>query len=96
MFQTSLRQKGAAESFISRVVERMNELNRLICKDEKNLGRGFAIGHSYFCPPAEVAVDFDWQAWFCSVVQQEVGPLLQEYWFDDQPRARRVIEGLLS
>jgi 5-methylcytosine-specific restriction protein B len=94
-FQSSLRRKGATESFVSNLVERLGELNRLICKDDKNLGRGFAIGHSYFCAPEENRTNFDWNLWFRSIVEREVGPLLQEYWFDDQAKAKRAMEGLL-
>ena len=56
---------------------------------EASLGRGFRIGHSYFCPDAEgKPVDP------ASVVKYELAPLIEEYWFDDERRAREEISKL--
>lgn len=53
---------------------------------EASLGRGFRIGHSYFCPDADGnPVDP------ASVVKYELAPLVEEYWFDDEKRAREEI-----
>ena len=78
----------------------MTDLNDLICADQKNLGRGFAIGHSFFCPsqPSSspgVPAD-DWDGWYRTIVETEIAPLLEEYWFDDPERAQSEIEKLLS
>ena len=56
---------------------------------EASLGRGFRIGHSYFCPDADGnPVDP------VSVVKYELAPLVEEYWFDDEKRAREEIDKL--
>ncbi|MDO4538996.1 MAG: hypothetical protein Q4B54_12600, partial [Coriobacteriales bacterium] len=63
-------------------------LNEAI-EDETSLGRGFRIGHSYFCPDADGnPVDP------VSVVKYELAPLIEEYWFDDEKRAHAEIDKL--
>lgn len=52
-------------------------LNKAIGEDA-SLGIGFRIGHSYFC--TNDVVD---DAWLSSVVEYELIPLLNEYWFDE-------------
>lgn len=95
-FSSFLRNSGAPPALVERIGNCMKHLNGVICKDEKNLGRGFQIGHSYFCPPASTPQDFDWEGWFRSVVEWEIEPLLREYWFDNLPRARKQAEELLK
>jgi MoxR-like ATPase len=52
-------------------------LNKAIT-DDAALGGGFRIGHSYFCT-SEIVND----EWLHSLVEYELIPLLQEYWFDE-------------
>ena len=74
----------------------MAELNRAICEDPKHLGPGFAVGHSFFCPPQEAALGSpdEWRGWHANVVEQEIAPLLREYWFDDLERTEQQIQSL--
>src|SRR5262249_11616472 len=51
-FRTHLEARGVPGDLVERIVERLSELNALICADDKNLGRGYLIGHSFFCPSA--------------------------------------------
>jgi len=60
------------------VVSRLNSLNRAI-EGDASLGKGFAVGHSYFCPANETLAIDDYRR----IVQFEIIPLLMEYWFDD-------------
>ena len=60
------------------LIERIKELNEAISKDE-SLGDGFRIGHSYFCTDDEIT-DY----WLASVINFEILPLLNEYWFDEK------------
>jgi 5-methylcytosine-specific restriction protein B len=62
------------------LIERIKELNEAIGKDE-SLGDGFRIGHSYFCKEGEITTD-----WLASVVNYEIIPLLNEYWFDEKSK----------
>ena len=95
VFQKALTDRGASSTLVARIVERMTALNKIISDDEKHLGRGFAIGHSFFCPPDE-STDVDWESWYRGVVRGEIDPLLHEYWFDAPDKARQQIERLLE
>ena len=63
--------------------------NRQIADDTKNLGPGYEIGHSYFCPGDGIGPD---DAWFQRVVDSEIVPLLQEYWLDDDRKVQQQRE----
>jgi 5-methylcytosine-specific restriction protein B len=56
------------------------------------LGPQFRVGHSYVTPPEEDVPDP--LAWFRGVIETEIGPLLEEYWFDVPERAREAVQAL--
>lgn len=62
---------------LSQLVRTLHELNAVIAQDEA-LGPGFEVGHSYV---VDSATDTD-QDWLESVVEDELVPLVEEYWFD--------------
>lgn len=72
-----------------RIIQRMMALNAEIEKDTTNLGRGFCVGHSYFCG---VKSEED----YIDVVRFQIAPLLSEYWFDNPKKAEEQIEYLLG
>lgn len=92
-FREHLASKGIPASLADQIVGRMGELNQEIGADRINLGPGFRIGHSFFCP-GEPVVDAD--RWYDWVVRTEIYPLLEEYWFDDPTKADGWRERLLS
>ena len=55
----------------------MNTLNAEI-SDE--LGTGFEIGHSFFTPTGAIIHNDDW---YKDIINFEIIPLLEEYYFDD-------------
>lgn len=61
------------------------ELNSEIASD-RSLGRGFCIGHSYFCGRDELSCSDEWMQ---EVVDYDILPMLGEYWFDDQEKYLR-------
>ena len=61
------------------LIEQIIELNKEIAEDV-SLGKGFRIGHSYFIPENSSDVD---DHWLSDVVNYEIIPLLEEYWFDE-------------
>lgn len=61
------------------------ELNTEIALD-RSLGRGFCIGHSYFCGRDELNCT---DKWMQEVVDYDILPMLGEYWFDDQEKYQR-------
>ena len=62
---------------LKKVVEKIIELNKEICKDA-SLGKGFCIGHSYFCNLKD-----DNKETLQNIIDYEIAPMLKEYWFDD-------------
>lgn len=75
---------GAPAELVQTIAQRMGDLNAAI-SDDKRLRSQFCVGHSFVTPPKD-GVD-DWPAWFRTVVETEVGPLLDEYWYDDEATA---------
>ena len=61
------------------LIEKIRNLNKEI-KDDKSLGRGFQIGHSYFCGREITGCTDEWMR---SVVEFDILPMLSEYWFDE-------------
>ena len=92
-FRDLLRERGAEDGLVDRIVARMGKLNERIAGDDTHLGPGFQIGHSYFCPDGGTTPD---EEWYRRVIDREVAPLLLEYWFDDRDRAEREIKALKS
>jgi 5-methylcytosine-specific restriction protein B len=82
--------KGVAKETVQFIIARMTDLNIQISKDN-NLGRGFCIGHSFFCPNkvGEYGKDL-----FSQVVKYEIIPLIREYWFDNDKMVEAAIRML--
>jgi hypothetical protein len=100
-FRSALLERGMPEQLAQRIIERLSEVNAHITADQKNLGRGYTIGHSFFCPSAGAVSPslfpaFEWEGWYRDVVQTEIAPLLNEYWFDEADRAAGLIARLLE
>lgn len=93
-FRTYLIRQGVQQTVVDKVIERMGQLNKQISEDHRNLGCGYCVGHSYFCPSGDPKVyDNDW---YENVIHTEIEPLLTEYWFDDPDMVIKRIERLLS
>ena len=80
---------------VKMVIDRMTELNGKIADEENSgLGKGFCVGHSYFCiEPKSGQSDKDW---FKMIINYEVVPLLEEYWWDDKNKVDNCKEDLLK
>lgn len=92
-FRQFLRDKGAESDFIEELITRMDDVNAKITADTTNLGRGYCIGHSFFCSVPENRAP-DW-AWYRQIVRTEIQPLLSEYYFDDEKQVNTLVDGLL-
>lgn len=92
-FRKYLRDRRMSETLVDKIVRQMTALNQLIDKDENNLGRGYRIGHSFFCP-LNGEGPFD-ETWYRRVIDYEIVPLLNEYWFDQPDKVSQQIEKLL-
>ena len=76
-------QKNLNNETFNELVEKVKELNKKIASD-KSLGKGFCIGHSYFC-----GHDTCTEEWLHSIVDFDILPMLSEYWFDDLAELQR-------
>ena len=76
---------GVDNDFLREIERRMNSLNEVI-KGDRALGPQFQVGHSVVTPPSNESVDNPVR-WFNQVVETEIGPLLEEYWFDSLSKA---------
>ena len=70
-------------SRFDQLVKAVVNLNATIA-DDPALGQGFVIGHSFLARPSAGPTD---DAWLESVVEDELIPLLDEYWFDEPAKA---------
>ncbi len=84
-YQDSLQ----SEKF-NKLIACVKDLNNVIASDD-SLGEGFQIGHSYFGNLKETS-----DQTLSSIVEYELIPLLQEYWFDEPEKAQTWIDNLRS
>ena len=84
-----------SSEFLEDVQGRLTALNDRIASDH-SLGPQFCVGHSYVTPAPGVRVGEPVE-WFKQIVHTEIGPLLDEYWFDrTSEEAKKAKEELLS
>jgi len=89
-----VEQAGLDETAVRRIRTLISELNAEISKD-RTLGPQFRIGHSYVTPAAGEKIT-DAEQWFSGIVETEISPLLEEYWFDDPDKAQSLSSQLLN
>ncbi len=85
--------KLLAELIDNKNISRENAL--LICDNfynlnefiTKNLGKGFTVGHSYFITDYEE----EFSDTYNEIIEYEVKPLLEEYFFDDQDKVEEAL-----
>jgi 5-methylcytosine-specific restriction protein B len=90
-FATWLKERNASDAMIARIRSKVGTLNAVIEK-ERDLGPGFRVGHSFFCPPDGHTPD---EAWYREVIAGEIHPLLEEY-FDSRERVEKLVVELLT
>ncbi|WP_338452567.1 AAA family ATPase [Niallia oryzisoli] len=83
-----LQTSGVSEQMIKRILYIVENVNKEIIEDFQ-LGRGYAIGHSFFTSKPE---NMNEETWFKGILNYEIKPLLEEYFFD-RPE---VIQALLE
>ena len=85
---------GIESAILEEIEKRIQALNTDISADP-GLGAQFRVGHSYVTPTAQRPIQ-DARKWFRQVVETEIGPLLDEYWFDALGKAQQARETLLQ
>ena len=86
-------QNGLNNETLNELINKVKDLNREITLD-KSLGKGFCIGHSYFC-----GRDVCTEEWLHSIVDYDILPMLSEYWFDDAGKLQRwenILQGVFQ
>ncbi len=83
-FKEHLKKENVEQKMIDKIIKQISALNQVIEQDN-NLGKGFRIGHSYFCNPPESADE----NWYNKVIKYEIIPLLEEYWFDNEDDVKK-------
>ena len=76
-------QKNLNNEMLDIVINKIIELNNEI-RNDKSLGKGFCIGHSYFTG----LVDCDDET-LELIIEHDVLPMLLEYWFDDENKYKK-------
>ena len=76
-------QKSLNNETLNELIAKVIELNKAITLD-RSLGKGFCIGHSYFCGQKTCTDE-----WLHSIVDYDILPMLSEYWFDDNTKLQR-------
>jgi 5-methylcytosine-specific restriction protein B len=87
--------RGLNETMLSEIESRIGTLNLEIASTV-SLGPQFRIGHSYVTPDIDTKIITDGGAWFRARVETEIGPLLDEYWYDAPERAKEARAKLLA
>jgi 5-methylcytosine-specific restriction protein B len=88
-----LCERHVPEALTDQLIARMASLNHNIANDPE-LGPDFEIGHSYFCQPPPAPDDA--AAWLRLVLEQEIGPLLADYWREQPATAAAQLRKLLA
>ncbi len=89
-----IKKQGVENSFAKKIANTLNQLNKIIKKD---LGKGFLIGHSYFCDASPVQNNIQTQEeWYEQIIDLEIYPLLEEYWFHQEHKIQQNIKLLKS
>lgn len=83
-------QNKVESPYFDRLLLRIKELNSEIAKDP-SLGSGFQIGHSFLCGDK-----LDDRHNLADVINYELVPLLEEYWFDETEKVEKWKNNLLG
>ena len=89
-FKNDLENKNIDKDLINKIIEKFTKLNEMI-KSDKTLGKGYTIGHSYFCNRKNLSKE-DYE----DIINYEIAPTLREYWFDNEDKAEKEIKELLN
>lgn len=81
-------QEGLNSPLLDAIIQGIIALNGEISADD-SLGRGFCIGHSYFCNQKVFSDE-----WLKNVIEYDIEPMLREYWFDDTSQCEMHIDHL--
>jgi 5-methylcytosine-specific restriction protein B len=84
-----LEDRAMPRTLCTTIIDRMTALNKRI-SDDAQLGDAFRIGHSFFCPIGKDLSSLN-ENWYREVVDTEIRPLLEEYWYDDPTKVKDAL-----
>jgi len=79
---------------VNTIQNKLTNINEKIEAD-LNLGKQFKIGHSFVTPPQTISIT-DARNWFIRVINTEIIPLLEEYWYDKPNEVKNAHKELLT
>lgn len=92
-FEAVITKAGGSVDLVKKIRARIGGLNQVIGNERRDLGPGFQVGHSYFCPVSPIASDAEW---YLNVINTEIKPLIEEYWFDSPEKVDTLLAQLLE
>lgn len=92
LFKNHLSNNGLSTELILHIADKMAALNKGIMEVDA-LGKDFFVGHSYFCLNDHLKNEEELD-WYQAIIDFEIRPLLEEYWFDDLERVKKELEEL--
>ena len=75
--------EGLSNELLDALIGQIEDLNKEIYNDD-SLGKGFRIGHSYFCDLGDCNDEK-----LSAIVEYDIIPMLHEYWFDDPGKVQK-------
>lgn len=81
------KQCGIKKDFSDQIRNFVMVLNAQI---EKKNGQAYALGHSFFVPVLPLEDIEQQKLWINNVVENEIKPLLAEYWYDDIEKVQNI------
>ena len=72
----------------------MDSINQQIADDTFELGPGYCIGHSFFCPNGNQ--ETLGMEWYKRILDTQIFPLISEYYFDRPDKVDELKLELLS
>lgn len=81
--------KGVTTNLLQQIISFVSKLNEEIRQDFQ-LGNGYEIGHSFFTNFPEGTNE---ELWFENILQYEIKPLLEEYFYDRPEKVSELLEG---
>ena len=91
-FHDHLHKNGISDDMFQLIQDRIEGLNKEISED-RFLGPGFRIGHSFFCDKPYKSQSEN--EWYEIIVNSQIVPLLEEYYFDKPDRIEELKKELL-
>lgn len=92
-FESMVIKAGGSLNLVKKIRARIGGLNQVIGNERRDLGPGFQVGHSYFCPVSSITSDTEW---YLNIINTEIKPLIEEYWFDSPEKVDTLLTQLIE